>query len=58
MVKIVLPELHCNQCNHIWTPRFEDVRVCPKCKSPYFDLPKRIVRKKDKVLKEQGIAVE
>jgi predicted nucleic acid-binding Zn-ribbon protein len=31
----------CFRCGHIWTPRQEKIRVCPKCKSPYFDVPKR-----------------
>jgi hypothetical protein len=23
----------CNQCNHSWIPRTDDIRMCPKCKS-------------------------
>ena len=28
----------CERCKHEWVPRFEaEPRVCPKCKSPYWD---------------------
>ncbi len=31
----------CNHCGHIWQPRSfqsqSEVRICPKCKSPYWD---------------------
>jgi len=30
-------ELRCVRCGHKWTPRKEDIRLCPKCKSPYWD---------------------
>ena len=34
----------CYRCGHEWIPREKgDIpRVCPKCKSPYWDRPKRI----------------
>ncbi len=37
----------CYRCGHEWRPiHSEDVpRVCPKCKSPYWDRPKTIFRK-------------
>ena len=50
-MRIEIPQLHCNQCEHKWVPRFNEVRVCPKCKSYYWDLPKRIVRKEDSDVK-------
>ena len=33
----------CERCEHEWRPRNidEPPRVCPKCKSPYWDLPRR-----------------
>jgi len=33
----------CYRCNHFWIPRNIDQRpaVCPKCKSPYWDKPKK-----------------
>lgn len=30
------------RCGHEWIPRGEKPRVCPKCKSPYWDRPKAI----------------
>ena len=32
--------LHCLRCGHKWIPRIELIRICPKCKSPYWDTPK------------------
>jgi rubrerythrin len=38
---IVMPTFICTRCNHSWYPRSpEPPRVCPKCKSPYWDRPK------------------
>lgn len=32
----------CLRCGHKWIPRLEDKpRVCPGCKSPYWDIPKK-----------------
>lgn len=34
--------MKCHRCSHQWTPRTpKRPRVCPKCKSPYFDRPRR-----------------
>ena len=34
------------RCGHEWLPRYEDrPRVCPKCKSPNWDRPKKFERK-------------
>jgi Zn finger protein HypA/HybF involved in hydrogenase expression len=38
---IKLPELHCLRCGHRWIPRKYEVTICPECKSPYWDKPKR-----------------
>lgn len=43
MVKIRIKYLVCLRCNHKWIPRTNDIRVCPKCRSHYWDKP----RKKD-----------
>ncbi len=34
-------KIECLRCGHIWIRRKEEVRVCPKCHSPYFDKPKK-----------------
>ncbi len=31
---------HCYRCGYSWFPRRSTVRICARCKSPYFDLPK------------------
>jgi len=40
--KIKLPKLHCHRCGHDWIPRKLVVTVCPDCKSPYWEIPKKI----------------
>jgi len=46
MIEVQLaPELECLRCGHKWHPRKKEVRICPHCKSPWFDIP----RKKKKV---------
>ena len=37
-----LPTLKCLRCGHKWYPRSKDKpKVCPHCKSPYWDKPRR-----------------
>lgn len=36
-----LPRLKCRRCGHEWVPRKLDVRECAKCKSAYWDTPRR-----------------
>lgn len=49
-MEIKLTRLKCLRCGHEWVPRKKDVRVCVKCKSAYWDLPRIIKKdvKKDK----------
>jgi len=57
MGKIKLDGYICERCNHIWAPRFiknnpqKKPLVCPKCKSPYWNIPKKI-KIKNKVKNE------
>ncbi len=37
MSKFTLPKAKCERCGHGWTPRQREIKVCPKCKSPYWD---------------------
>jgi DNA-directed RNA polymerase subunit RPC12/RpoP len=43
MAKIQLSGYRCERCDHEWVPRDKDEepRVCPKCKSPYWNKPRR-----------------
>ena len=36
-MKIELQKLLCKRCGYKWTPRKTEIRICPKCKSPYWD---------------------
>jgi len=42
-VKITVDGFKCERCEHKWIPRDvkEKPKVCPKCKSPYWDVPRR-----------------
>ena len=52
MAKITLKVdgLKCERCGHEWQPH--DInqlpRVCPKCKSPYWDRPRKVATKNKK----------
>jgi len=40
--KVPLMGYRCERCEHEWLPRNDDApRVCPKCKSPYWDKPRK-----------------
>ena len=49
MPRIQLEGWLCYRCNHKWVPRDDETpRVCPKCKSPYWDkLRKRDLAKQE-----------
>jgi Zn finger protein HypA/HybF involved in hydrogenase expression len=34
-------KLECLRCGKTWFPRKEDVRICPECKSAYWDTAKQ-----------------
>jgi len=41
-VKITVDGYKCERCRYKWIARKKVYpRVCPKCKSPYWDVPKR-----------------
>lgn len=43
MAKVKLDGWRCERCSHTWVNRVATVhpKVCPKCKSPYWDRPRR-----------------
>ena len=43
MAEIMLKGYQCERCRHKWVPRNESdfPTVCPKCKSPYWNKPKK-----------------
>lgn len=42
-----IPEMKCKRCSHTWTPRKETIKVCPKCKSKYWnkDYTRKVTKK-------------
>jgi len=51
MAKIILNGWQCERCGHRWVPRQETTeqpRVCPKCKSPYWNRPRKTTKKPKK----------
>lgn len=55
LVKIQVWGYRCLRCEHEWVPRGvgqldpknppkEEPRVCPKCKSPYWNIPRKTDR--------------
>lgn len=32
-----MKRLECKRCGHKWVQRIDNVRVCSKCKSPYWN---------------------
>jgi uncharacterized OB-fold protein len=44
MAKIKIDGYKCERCGHIWFPREytkEEPKVCPRCKSPYWNRPRK-----------------
>jgi predicted Zn-ribbon and HTH transcriptional regulator len=50
MPKVKIWGYRCERCGHEWVPRDKnkEPQVCPKCKSPYWDTPRRKVSGKRK----------
>ena len=47
-MKIKLTKLECKRCEHEWIPRTEVYpKLCPKCKSPYWDRDRIRIKKED-----------
>lgn len=43
IVEIKVKGFKCERCGHEWIPNDikKEPRVCPKCKSPYWNIPRR-----------------
>ena len=48
MTKVMLQGYQCERCGHVWVPRNKEEypNVCPKCKSAYWDKPRKLPTKK------------
>ena len=40
MVIVKVTKLECKRCGHSWIPKKEEVRMCPKCDSVWWDVEK------------------
>jgi len=41
-MRIIITKLKCLRCSWEWYPKSENIpKVCPKCKSPYWNIPKK-----------------
>ena len=44
VAKIKIDEYKCERCGHVWFPREytkDEPKVCLKCKSPYWNIPRK-----------------
>ena len=41
-MRVKIKKIECKRCGYKWIPRKEEIRICPKCKSPYWDRDRRI----------------
>ena len=53
MCKVTIKKETCLRCNHKWYPKpsngnVKKPMVCPKCKSPYWDTPKKVKKDESK----------
>ena len=56
MPKVQLWGYLCERCGHEWLPRQEEEpRVCPKCKSPYWNKPRRTGSEATSVGQSNGV---
>jgi DNA-directed RNA polymerase subunit RPC12/RpoP len=53
-IKIVVDGYKCERCKHEWIPRSKkklNPIICPSCKSPYWNIPKKMRKSKAEVKK-------
>jgi predicted Zn-ribbon and HTH transcriptional regulator len=41
IMKTNVKKLKCLRCGWSWYPRIPDVIICPRCKSPYWNRPRK-----------------
>lgn len=48
-VKITVDGFRCERCGYEWIPKCIDVepKTCPKCKSPYWNIPRKNKKTED-----------
>lgn len=58
MIVTKIKKIQCLRCPHSWTPRGTEVRICPACKSPYFDRPRRYDKKESALEPSEEVVTE
>jgi hypothetical protein len=59
MGETMLKAYICERCRHTWVPAgIDKPRVCPKCKSPYWDRPRRTDVVREKPIKKEFVKGE
>ena len=50
MAVVSITGYKCERCAHEWVPRdrVQEPRVCPKCKSPYWNRPRKASKRREK----------
>ncbi len=53
-VMISVQGLQCERCKHEWIPRDINVlpKVCPSCKSPYWNTPRKVKSEANKRMED------
>jgi len=46
-MKVQITGFKCERCGYIWRPRLPEdkIKICPKCKSAYWNVPRRKKKK-------------
>ena len=49
MAVVTITGYKCERCDHEWVPRDKNQEplVCPRCKSPYWNRPKKVIKQRD-----------
>ena len=50
--KAEINEFKCLRCGHTWIPRQSRIKICPSCKSSYWDKPKQAERILEKIKRQ------
>jgi len=61
MSKVPVLGYHCQRCGHEWLSRKNskgEPRVCPKCKSPYWNRPRKTIETSKGKQGEKSISTE
>ena len=45
MVNVKTQSCRCMRCSHMWRKRKSAIDICPRCKSPYWNIPKGVLSK-------------